>query len=84
MGIDESIDFRPVNIAVMTVSDSRSEADDRSGALLVERLEGAGHELADRFVIIVFSDFALQRRKIHLYASFSMLPSSGSTYRKER
>ena len=51
MGIDESIDFRPVNIAVMTVSDSRSEADDRSGALLVERLEGAGHELADRRIV---------------------------------
>ena len=51
MGIDESIDFRPVNIAVMTVSDTRSEADDRSGALLVERLEGAGHELADRRIV---------------------------------
>ncbi len=51
MGIDESIDFRPVKIAVMTVSDTRSEADDRSGALLVERLEGAGHELADRRIV---------------------------------
>ena len=41
-------DFKPVNIAVLTVSDTRTLADDRSGDTLVERLSGAGHFLADR------------------------------------
>jgi len=40
--------FKPLNIAVLTVSDSRSLADDRSGDQLVERLEGAGHQLFER------------------------------------
>jgi len=40
-----------VKIAVMTVSDSRTEADDTSGNALVERLSTAGHELADRCII---------------------------------
>ena len=44
-------DFLPVNIAVMTVSDTRTEADDRSGNTLIERLEAAGHKLADRAII---------------------------------
>ncbi len=50
-GIDERIPFRPVRIAVMTVSDTRGVEDDRSGALLIERLETAGHELADRRIV---------------------------------
>ena len=44
-------EFLPVSIAVMTVSDTRTLADDRSGALLVERLEGAGHRLAARILV---------------------------------
>jgi len=40
--------FRPLRMAVLTVSDSRTAANDTSGDLLVERLTGAGHELADR------------------------------------
>lgn len=51
MPIDESIAFRPVRIAVLTISDSRTLADDRSGDTLVDRLTGAGHELADRAII---------------------------------
>ncbi|HSH84824.1 MAG TPA: molybdenum cofactor biosynthesis protein B [Guyparkeria sp.] len=43
--------FKPLNIAVLTVSDSRSLAEDRSGELLVERLEGAGHRLFDRQIL---------------------------------
>jgi molybdenum cofactor biosynthesis protein B len=50
-GIDPSRPFRPLKIAVLTVSDSRTPADDRSGDLLVERLRGAGHELADRALV---------------------------------
>jgi len=49
--IDETRPFLPVNIAVMTVSDTRSVEDDRSGAALIERLEGAGHRLAARAIV---------------------------------
>jgi molybdenum cofactor biosynthesis protein B len=41
-------EFIPLNIAILTVSDSRTEATDTSGALLQERLTGAGHTLADK------------------------------------
>ena len=50
--IDESRPFVPVRIAVLTVSDSRTLGDDRSGAILVERLTAAGHILADRGIVI--------------------------------
>jgi molybdenum cofactor biosynthesis protein B len=49
--IDESIPFRPVRIAVLTVSDTRGAASDKSGDTLVERLEAAGHVLADRRIV---------------------------------
>jgi molybdenum cofactor biosynthesis protein B len=51
-GIDPGRAFRPLNIAVLTVSDSRSLAQDRSGDLLVERLTAAGHRLADRALVV--------------------------------
>ncbi|UCH73797.1 MAG: molybdenum cofactor biosynthesis protein B [Rhodospirillales bacterium] len=51
MKIEGNRDFLPVNIAVLTVSDTRSEADDRSGNTLVERLEAAGHRLAARAIV---------------------------------
>ena len=50
MPLDESIAFRPVRIAVLTVSDTRTIADDRSGDTLVERLTTTGHILADRAI----------------------------------
>lgn len=43
--------FIPVNIAVLTISDSRNEADDVSGKLLRERLLAAGHQLADQQIV---------------------------------
>lgn len=46
------IEFIPLNIAVMTVSDSRSEDSDVSGNILVDRLIQAGHELADKQIVI--------------------------------
>lgn len=49
--IDESKDFVPVRIAVLTVSDTRSMAEDRSGDTLVARLTEAGHSLAERAII---------------------------------
>jgi molybdopterin adenylyltransferase len=50
-GIDPDRPFRPLNIAVLTVSDSRTPEQDRSGDLLVERLQSAGHHLADRALV---------------------------------
>jgi|TARA_X000000950_G_scaffold22971_2_gene24665 molybdenum cofactor biosynthesis protein B len=49
--LDMTVPFQPVNIAVMTVSDTRTEADDRSGDLLVSRIAEDGHVLADRAII---------------------------------
>lgn len=41
----------PVRIAVLTVSDTRGPSEDRSGDTLVERIEGAGHVIADRAIV---------------------------------
>lgn len=49
--IDETMDFIPVRIAVLTVSDSRSLEEDRSGQTLVDRIERAGHTVADRKIL---------------------------------
>jgi len=49
--IDESRPFIPVRIAVLTVSDTRALADDRSGDALVQMLESAGHQLAARAIV---------------------------------
>ncbi len=48
--IDESRPFIPVGIAVLTVSDTRSLADDKSGDTLVARIEEAGHRLIARAI----------------------------------
>ena len=52
MPIDQSATFLPVRIAVLTVSDTRTLADDRSGDTLVARLSDAGHILADRRIVM--------------------------------
>ncbi len=49
--IDDSRPFIPIRIAVLTVSDSRSLEDDKSGATLAARIEKSGHVLADRDVV---------------------------------
>lgn len=49
--IDESAAFQPVRIAVLTVSDTRTAADDRSGNKLVSLLTEAGHVLAERAIV---------------------------------
>ena len=51
-GIDENLTFRPIYIAVLTVSDSRSLGDDKSGAILVQRITDYGHNLVDRAILI--------------------------------
>jgi molybdenum cofactor biosynthesis protein B len=50
-GIDSSRNFVPLSIAVLTVSDTRDIAEDKSGALLVERIEKAGHRIAARAIV---------------------------------
>ncbi|WP_417458795.1 molybdenum cofactor biosynthesis protein B [Kordiimonas sp.] len=51
MMIDKDRPFIPANIAVMTVSDTRTFDDDRSGDTLAARVEAAGHNLADRVIV---------------------------------
>jgi len=48
--IDEGRPFLPVNIALLTISDTRTLADDRSGDILAERIAQAGHRLGDRAI----------------------------------
>lgn len=50
-GINEDLPFYPLNIAVLTVSDTRDETTDTSGRLLADRLSAAGHVLAGRAIV---------------------------------
>lgn len=50
MAVDQSRTFTPINIAVLTISDTRTLADDTSGALLAERVTKAGHHLIERAI----------------------------------
>lgn len=47
----EERSFQPLHVAVLTVSDSRTEANDKSGQLLLDRLESAGHHVDDRRIV---------------------------------
>jgi molybdenum cofactor biosynthesis protein B len=60
--IDESRSFIPVGIAVLTVSDTRSLSEDKSGQTLADRITEAGHTLVDRAVVT--DDVALIREKV--------------------
>lgn len=51
-GINPDLPFFPLNIAVLTISDTRDMTTDTSGALLAERLVGAGHKLVERKIVI--------------------------------
>ena len=51
MPLDKTISFIPLNIAVLTVSDTRSLENDSSGRILVDRLGKAGHKLAARAIV---------------------------------
>jgi molybdenum cofactor synthesis domain-containing protein len=50
-GIDQSRQFVPLKIAVLTVSDTREASDDKSGATLIERIRAAGHVVAERAIV---------------------------------
>ena len=51
MAVDPARAFKPIQIAVLTVSDTRDMGSDTSGALLVERIQAAGHRLAGRALV---------------------------------
>ena len=51
MAIDESRVFKPINIAVLTVSDTRTPTTDTSGDILAARVIGAGHRLVNRSIV---------------------------------
>lgn len=61
MPIDESLAFKPVRIAILTISDSRSAAEDRSGDALEALLTDAGHILAARTIIRDEADLIVSR-----------------------
>ena len=50
MAIDESRPFKPINIALLTVSDTRGPDEDTSGDILADRIQAAGHKLAARAI----------------------------------
>lgn len=60
-GIDATRAFKPLRIAVLTVSDTRTSANDTSGDILVERIAAAGHEIAARALVRDEKD-AIQRQ----------------------
>lgn len=79
-GIDHNLTFYPLRIAVLTVSDSRTEATDKSGALLAERLKGAGHELAGKAIVV--DDVEAIRAQIRTFVadeSVDVIVSTGGT-----
>jgi molybdenum cofactor biosynthesis protein B len=79
-GIDESLPFHPLRIAVLTVSDTRTQETDKSGALLVERLTGAGHELVGK--AIVADDIEAIRAQVRAWAEgaqVDVIISTGGT-----
>jgi len=49
--IDQSREFIPLSISLLTISDTRSEADDKSGKLLLQRLQDAGHVLHEKIIV---------------------------------
>lgn len=79
-GVDGSLPFYPLNIAVLTVSDTRTEATDTSGALLADRLSMAGHALAAR--AIVPDEIGAIRRQVTEWvadASVDVIVATGGT-----
>jgi molybdenum cofactor biosynthesis protein B len=78
--IDTSRQLKPVKVAVLTISDTRDEESDTSGLILAERIEAAGHELADRS--IVKDDIAQIREQIKAWVasrSVDVIVTTGGT-----
>ena len=79
-GIDQKRRFIAVNIAVMTVSDTRTEADDKSGGVLIQRLTEAGHNLAARAIVRDEADAITVRLKAWIEdADIDVVIATGGT-----
>ncbi|MGO4387212.1 molybdenum cofactor biosynthesis protein B [Microvirga sp. 2YAF29] len=79
-GIDETLTFIPLSIAVLTVSDTRSLDEDKSGSTLAERITNAGHRLGDR--AIVTDDVDAIRAKVKSWiddTSIDVIITTGGT-----
>lgn len=79
-GIDESLTFHPLRIAVLTVSDTRTDETDTSGAFLAERIASAGHHLAGR--ALVPDDIAAIRAQVAAWSEdpdVDLIVSTGGT-----
>ncbi len=80
MAVDQSRSFKPINIAVLTVSDTRTAADDTSGDILADRIARAGHNLAAR--TILQDDAAIIASQLDAWindASIDAIVSTGGT-----
>ena len=78
--IDENATFIPVRVAVLTVSDSRGFTEDRSGDVLVGRLQDSGHTLADRKILTdERTDIATQLRTWCDDSEIDVVISTGGT-----
>lgn len=78
--IDETLDFVPVRIAVLTVSDTRDLSQDRSGDVLAQRIETAGHQLAERLILRDERDeIAAQLREWCANPEIDVVISTGGT-----
>jgi molybdenum cofactor biosynthesis protein B len=78
--LDHNRPFIPVRIGVLTVSDTRQLADDKSGSTLVDMITAAGHEVADR--AIVTDDIAAIRAKVTAWiddAAIDVIITTGGT-----
>jgi molybdenum cofactor biosynthesis protein B len=78
--LDESKQFVPLRIAVLTVSDTRMREDDKSGETLAERIVSAGHAVADR--AIVPDDVAAIRSRVEAWladAEIDVIITTGGT-----
>ena len=67
IGIDDTLMFQPLHLAVLTVSDTRTKLDDRSGVALANRAINAGHSVTDR--AIVKDDIAEISAQVSLWAA---------------
>ena len=78
--MDETLAFHPLHVAVLTVSDTRTEETDASGATLVERLRAAGHQLVGRAVVP--DDVEAIRREVRQWvadAGVDLILTTGGT-----
>ncbi|HJV42621.1 molybdenum cofactor biosynthesis protein B [Caulobacter sp.] len=79
-GIKPDLPFKPVRVAILTVSDTRDEASDTSGQILIDRVEAAGHAFAGRAVIR--DDVEAIRRQVRAWIdsqTVDVIVSTGGT-----